>query len=157
MFNLVIQPLREHPAQCHQAALWFSQKWGVPLAAYEESIRQCLAQQTGVPQWYLVLDDKAHILAGAGVIDNDFHNRQDLSPNLCALFVEERCRQQKIARKLLDFIRADFSAMGVEMLYLITDHADFYERCGWNFYTTVTGEDGEELRLYTATTTHLED
>lgn len=127
------------------------------MAAYEESILQCLAQQTGVPQWYLVLDDEAHILAGAGVIENDFHNRRDLSPNLCALFVEERFRQQKIARRLLDFIRADFSAMGIDTLYLATDHTDFYERCGWNFHTTATGEDGEALRLYTAITTHSED
>ena len=29
-------------------------------------------------------------ISGAGVIENDFHDRKDLTPNLCALFVEER-------------------------------------------------------------------
>ena len=39
--------------------------------------------------------------AGAGVISNDFHNRRDLAPNLCALFVEPAYRRQGIARRLL--------------------------------------------------------
>ena len=28
-------------------------------------------------------------IAGAGVVDNDFHDRVDLTPNVCALFVEK--------------------------------------------------------------------
>lgn len=33
-----------------------------------------------IPNWFI---------AGAGVIENDFHNRPDLTPNICALYVEE--------------------------------------------------------------------
>ena len=85
-----------------------------------------------VPQWYLLLDGET-IAGGAGVIENDFHDRPDLAPNLCALFVEPEFRGRGLARALLDAVRADLAGMGVETLYLVTDHTEFYERCGWQF------------------------
>ena len=50
-----------------------------------------------VPRWYLVIDEKDEIVAGAGIIDNDFHDRPELTPNLCALYVEESWRGRGIA------------------------------------------------------------
>ena len=82
----------------------------------------------GVPQWY-VIDDDGRILAGAGVIENDFHERKDLAPNLCALFVEQDVRGQGLARELLRQIRTDIGGLGVSDLYLVTDHTAFYEKC----------------------------
>lgn len=40
------------------------------------------------------------IVAGLGVIENDFHNRKDLAPNVCAVYTEEDCRCKGIAGKL---------------------------------------------------------
>ena len=91
---------------------------------------------------------RQRIVAGTGVIDNDYHDRKDLAPNLCALYVEADCRRQGIARALLDAVRADMREMGVSPLYLLTDHTQFYEKCGWSFYTMVRGDDGSPERLY---------
>ena len=44
-----------------------------------------------------------------GVIDNDFHNRADLTPNLCALYVEPTFRHQGLAGILLTTV-GDFLA-----------------------------------------------
>ena len=43
--------------------------------------------------WNAVVED-GRIIGGLGVIENDFHDRKDLSPNVCAVYVEEdrRCR-----------------------------------------------------------------
>ena len=90
--------------------------------------------------------------AGAGVIANDFHDRKDLTPNLCALFVEPPWRGRGTAGRLLDFIRRDLGAMGIPRLYLVTDHTAFYERYGWTFLTMVTGDDHLPERMYTAPT-----
>ncbi len=64
--------LREQPEYLNAAAKWFAGKWRVPLAAYEESMQECLDNQTsdtpGVPQWYIVMNEKNEIIAGAGVI-----------------------------------------------------------------------------------------
>ena len=149
--DLPILPLRDNPALAAQAAGWFSGCWGIPEAEYRESMEQCLLRRSPVPQWYVIADG-GRLIAGAGVIENDFHDRPDLAPNLCALFVEPPWRGRGIAGRLLDFIRRDLGAMGVPRLYLVTDHTSFYERYGWTFLTMVTGDGRLPVRMYTAPT-----
>ncbi|MUS09241.1 GNAT family N-acetyltransferase, partial [Acinetobacter baumannii] len=37
-------------------------------------------------------------------------------------------------------VREDLSNQGIQTLYLITDHTEFYEKCGWRFLTLVKDE-----------------
>lgn len=140
--------LREHPELAQKAAEWFHQKWDIPLEAYTESIELCLDETHAVPQWYLAMEGDT-IVGGLGVIENDFHNRKDLAPNVCAVYVEEAFRCQGIAGMMLDFVCRDMKGYGIETLYLVTDHSSFYERYGWEFLCMVQGE-GEPLlsRMY---------
>lgn len=112
---------------------WFSLKWDVPQSAYFESMINYTEQANAVPQWYVVLDQDK-IIAGLGVIENDFHDRKDLSPNVCAIFVENEYRKQGIAGKLLNFVCEDMHTLGIDTLYLVTDHTSFYEGTIGNFY-----------------------
>ena len=98
--------------------------------------------------WYIALDgDK--IVSGMGVIENDFHDRKDLSPNVCAVFTEEEYRCQGIAGNLLNMVVEDLKSKGITPVYLVTDHTGFYERYGWEFYC-MAQDDGEPemTRLY---------
>ncbi|WP_392565370.1 GNAT family N-acetyltransferase [Utexia brackfieldae] len=147
-----IVKLTQYPAYFKTAANWFSSHWHIPAESYQDSMQISLTQPKAVPQWYMVLNQDHQIIAGAGVIDNDFHERTDLSPNLCALYVETAYRQQHIAKQLLDFIRADMAKMGFKQLYLITDHQTFYEKCGWQWLTMVQDNEGEQVRLYVTKT-----
>lgn len=140
-------PVRDWPEAKEEIALWFHERWHVPLEAYRESIRDCLARETGVPQWYVVVRG-SRIVAGCGVIENDFHERKDLAPNVCAVYVDEACRGKGIAGFLLQTVCDDMAAMGVDTLYLLTDHTGFYERYGWEFLCMVRGSDGEPSRMY---------
>lgn len=89
------------------------------------------------------------IVGGLGVIDNDFHDRKDLTPNVCAVYTEEEHRGQGIAGKLLNFVVEEMREKGISPLYLITNHTQFYERYGWEFYCMVQGDDElEQTRLY---------
>lgn len=81
------------------------------------------------------------------MIDNDFHDRKDLTPNVCAVYVLKEYRNQGIAGKLLNLVVNDMKDKGISPLYLVTNHTNFYERYGWEFYTKVNCEDGES-RLY---------
>lgn len=148
--NLV--KLRENSSLKDKAAQWFSQKWNISFEEYMESITQCIEKKSGVPQWYIILNDSQDIIAGVGVIENDFHNRKNLSPNLCALFVEQPYRNHGIARWILDFVRKDMYSLGIEKLYLVTDHTKFYEKCGWSFLTMVQDMEGIMERVYMAET-----
>ena len=146
-----IVPLRERPELAGPAAAWFHRRWGVPLEAYRESIRRAVSGPDRVPPWYVALLGGV-IVAGAGAIDNDFHDRPDLTPNLCALYVNEGCRNRGVARRMLEAVRRDLARMGVRRVYLVTDHIGFYEACGWRFLTMVRGEDGAPERMYQADT-----
>lgn len=127
---------------------WFSSKWNIPKEAYMESMDVCIKNQASVPQWYAVMDcDK--IIGGLGVIDNDFHNRKDLTPNVCAVYVEEPYRCQGIAGDMLKFVCKDMADKGIGTLYLVTDHTSFYERYGWRFLCMVQGDGETDMtRMY---------
>ena len=142
-----ILKLREHSELASEAATWFHSKWDIPAEEYAESIQECLAGKSIVPQWYVVVEDE-QIIGGIGVIENDFHNRKDLTPNVCAVYVEENYRCRGIAGKLLGFVCEDMHSFGLKTLYLITDHTDFYERYGWEFMCMVQGDDGNMIRMY---------
>ena len=84
-----------------------------------------------------------------GVIENDFHDRKDLTPNICAVYTEEAYRCKGIAGRLLDMTVRDMKSIGITPIYLVTDHTAFYERYGWEFLCMVQG-DGEPnmTRMY---------
>ncbi len=146
--NYDIIKIRENAHLVDRCATWFNRKWGIPKEAYLESMNECINNECAVPQWYVAVDNE-NIIGGLGVIENDFHNRPDLAPNVCAVYVEEEYRKQGIAGELLNFVVEDMKFFSVSPLYLLTDHMGFYERYGWEFYCYALG-DGEEKesRMY---------
>ena len=139
--------LREAAEMRQEAANWFHEKWGVPTEAYLECMDEYLNGETEYG-WYLCLDGK-RIVGGLGVIDNDFHDRKDLFPNVCAVYTEEVYRRQGISGKLLDMVVEDMRSKGITPIYLVTDHVGFYERYGWEFFCMAQGEgEPEPTRLY---------
>ena len=139
--------LRERPELKDDAAQWFHQKWGVPVDAYLACMDAYLANKTEYG-WYLCLDgDK--IIGGMGVIQNDFHDRKDLAPNVCAVYTEEDYRCRGIAGHLLNMVVEDMRGKGISPLYLVTDHVGFYERYGWEFLCMVQGNGEPDMtRMY---------
>ncbi len=138
--------LRERPEITDAAAQWFHEKWGVDKGAYLECMQAYLGGSTE-NGWYICLDgDK--IIAGLGIIENDFHERKDLSPNVCAVYTESEYRKKGIAGKLLNMAVEDMRSKGITPLYLVTDHTGFYERYGWEFLCMVQGSDPEPTRMY---------
>ena len=132
--------LRERSDLKQFAAEWFNSKWGVPTEAYLACMDAYLCAETEYG-WYLCLDgDK--IIGGLGVIENDFHNRPDLTPNICAVFTEEEYRGQGVAGRLLDMAVEDLRLRGISPVYLLTDRVGFYEKYGWEFLCMAQG-DGE--------------
>ena len=147
MFSYNYITLRQRPELTDVAAEWFCSKWKVPKEAYLECMNAYLKKATELG-WYLCMDGEK-IVGGLGVIENDFHNRKDLSPNICAVYTEESHRKKGIAGNLLNMAVEDLREKGISPVYLLTDHTGFYERYGWEFFCTANG-DGEdyESRMY---------
>ena len=139
--------LRDKPDLKNKAAEWFHGNWGVPKEAYLECMNDYLNNETEYG-WYLCLDGEK-IVGGLGVIENDFHDRKDLKPNVCAVWTSEEYRKQGIAGNLLNLVVEDMRAKGITPLYLVSDHIGFYERYGWEFLCMAQGDDEPEMtRVY---------
>ena len=139
--------LRERPDLEQAAAEWFHGKWGVPKDAYLECMEAYLhrAAEYG---WYLCLNG-GRIVGGLGVVENDFHDRKDLSPNVCAVYTETEFRGRGIAGRLLNMAVADLKSKGISPVYLVTDHVGLYERYGWEFLCMVREKSKQErTRMY---------
>lgn len=140
--------LADRPEIKEQAAQWFHEKWQIPLEAYLESMEESLTDKGPVPQWYVAVEG-GRIIGGMGVIENDFHDRKDLTPNVCAVYTEEDRRGRGVAGALLNDVCEDMKKRGIDTLYLLTDHDSFYERYGWEFLCMVQGDGEPEMsRMY---------
>ena len=144
---MIFISLRERPDLKDRAAEWFHSKWGVPKDAYLSCMDEYLSGITEFG-WYLCLECD-RIVGGLGVIENDFHDRKDLSPNVCAVYTEPDQRCRGIAGTLLSMAVEDLRVRGVSPVYLVTDHIGFYERYGWEFLCMVQGDGEPDLtRMY---------
>ena len=139
--------LREAPERMTDAAKWFSSQWRVPKSAYLACMDAYLKNLTEYG-WYLCICDN-RIVGGLGVIENDFHDRKDLTPNICAVYTEEAHRRRGIAGCLLTMAVEDLRSKGISPVYLLTDHIGFYERYGWEFFCFAMGDgEDEPSRVY---------
>ena len=133
--------IMDNPELKRESAKWFHEKWGIPTKTYEKSMEMSMESEGAIPQWYVVKNGN-YIVGGAGVIENDFHDRKDLTPNICSVYVEKLWRGQGIAGNLLNFICKDMRLKGMDTLYLITDLHSFYEKYDWKYLCNVQ-EEGE--------------
>lgn len=138
----------DKPELMATASRWFSAKWGIPAELYLKSMEDSLEEGADVPKWYVALSEGS-IIGGLGVIENDFHDRKNLRPNVCAIYVEEGYRGKGLAGKLLEYACDDMARRGIDTLYLLTDHESFYEKYGWQFLCMARGDGEEEpSRMY---------
>lgn len=147
MKNYIFTTLRQHPELKDKAATWFSLKWNIPAKEYLKCMEEYLDGKSEYG-WYLCLDEDK-IIGGLGVIDNDFHERKDLTPNICAVYIEDNYRCKGIAGNLLNLAVIDLRNKGISPVYLVTDHIGFYERYDWKFLCLVQCKrDSNKSRLY---------
>ena len=108
----------------------------------------CLEKKGPIPQWYLAVTEEGEIAGGMGVIENDFHTRPDLTPNVCAVYVEPAFRGKGLVRRMMENLCRDMAQMGQTDLFLLTDHTRFYEKLGWQFQEMVQENGGDFARCY---------
>ena len=144
--HLEFSSIKNKPELIEKAASWFSSKWNVPKETYLECMSEYVNGKTKLG-WFIFLD-KNKIVGGLGVIENDFHERKDLSPNICAVYVEEAYRNNGIAGILLNKAVEDLKANNISPVYIITDHIGFYERYGFKFLAMTKCDDGVVSKIY---------
>ena len=123
--------IKDNPEYKEQFIEYFVLRW-----ASEDSTNvyiDCISnasRKDSIPNWYLLLDDNI-IVGCAGLISNDFISRMDLTPWLCALYIEEEYRGLAYGSLLIEKIKEDTLKLGYDYLYLCSDHVGYYEHYGF--------------------------
>lgn len=140
--------LRENPGELERFIAFFSSHWQNEVL-YRDCMTACLATDSPLPQWYLLLDSgNGAVIGGAGLITNDFNARMDLWPWLCALFIEIPYRGQSLGSRLIAHLKKETARLGFSNLYLVTDHIGYYEKYGFRFIGATSDPFGGSSRIY---------
>lgn len=151
MAAIEIIDLIQRPELADAAADYLASKWAVPRQAYVDSIAESLVAPDALPRWCLLLEGGA-IIGSYGLIQNDYIDRTDLWPWLCALYVEPPHRDRGLGSRLLADGKARAARLGYPKLYLATDHIGYYERYGFVHIGSGRHPDGDTSRVYQADT-----
>lgn len=139
--------IRENPHYLEQGIEYFASKWNVGRKVYEESITDSITTSSSLPRWYLMLKSD-EIIGSYGLIQNDFIDRIDLFPWLCALYVEKNERGKQLGAKLLEHGRIEAAKLGYKKIYLCTDHDRYYEKYNWRYIGNGVHPGGTKSRIY---------
>ncbi len=145
--DIKIIGVREKKEYIEKAIDYFTEKWSIDRRIYEDCISNSVTTQSPLPRWFLMLNSD-EIIGSYGLIMNDFISRQDLYPWLCALYVEEKYRGERLGAKLLEHGRVESAKLGYKKLYLSTEHKGYYERYGWVYIGHGFHPWGEGSQIY---------
>ena len=141
--------LRKSPEIKTELTSYLQDKWGTDESneVYRDCLEHALSPKLASPMWY-ALKDGDKIIGCAGLVTNDFISRMDLTPWLCALFIDEAYRGKKLSQLLIDQIKQDTKELGDQKLYLSTHHNGLYEKIGFEYIGDGFHPWGESSRVY---------
>ena len=145
-----IVSIRDENELAEEAIDYFASKWGIDRSEYEKSIYDCMNTSRELPRWYLMLDQRKRIIGSYGLIQNDFVDRIDLFPYLCALYIEKDIRGNSLGSVLLEHAKKEVGSLGFKKIYLCTDHIGYYEKYGWLYIGQGHHHWGDISRIYEA-------
>ncbi|OAB45530.1 GCN5 family acetyltransferase [Paenibacillus glacialis] len=146
--GIQIVNLAEHKEYFETVCQWLWKQWASDKPI--EFVRYAVlhnSQIDRVPMTFVALDGEEPV----GTVSfwmNDLSCRQDLSPWLASLYVDEEQRGKGIARELQNRVIEEATKLGYSDLYLITTHDDYYERFGWNFIEKAPKLSGDFTKIY---------
>ncbi|AHG19259.1 GNAT family acetyltransferase [Chania multitudinisentens RB-25] len=147
MFRIV--HLADYPQHQQQVIDWQWQAFGSDNSrAFFASIVESSLRRDGLPVTFIaLLGDK--LVGTVGLWRCDLISRQDLTPWLAALYVDESQRGSGLGLQLQQFVQDYSQQAGFHELYLYADFSGYYERHGWQYIGEALDYPDRPVRLYT--------
>lgn len=115
--------------------------------AFFESVVLSSLRGADLPQTFIALEGET--LAGTvGLWRCDLISRQDLTPWLAALYVDEGFRSRGLGQELQSFLLEHSRRSGFSELYLYAEFTGYYERFGWKYIGDALDYPDKPVRIY---------
>lgn len=140
--------LADYPQHQQQVIDWQWQAFGSENSrAFFASVVKSSLRHEGLPITFIALQgDK--LVGTVGLWRCDLISRQDLTPWLAALYVDESQRGGGLGLQLQQHVQ-DFSRQaGFKELYLYSEFTGYYERHGWNYMTEALDYPDRTVKIY---------
>ncbi|RJT39457.1 GNAT family N-acetyltransferase [Rahnella woolbedingensis] len=140
--------LTERPEFAEAVTDWQWQAFGSENSRefFSSVVKSCLTG-ADLPQTFIALDGER--LAGTvGLWRCDLISRQDLTPWLAALYVDEPYRSRGLGQQLQKFVLEHSRRSGFRELYLYAGFTGYYERFGWKYIGDALDYPDKPVRLY---------
>ena len=125
--------LSDRPEFKEQVTDWLWQAFGSENSRdFFASVVQSSLSGADLPQTFIALEGET--LAGTvGLWRCDLISRQDLTPWLAALYVDEEFRSKGLGQQLQAFVLEQSRRSGFREVYLYAEFTGYYERFGWQY------------------------
>jgi predicted N-acetyltransferase YhbS len=128
---ITISYLADFPEHHPQVTNWLWQAFGnAQSRAFFDSIVVSSLKKSGLPVTFIARDGD-RLVGTVGLWRSDLLSRQDLTPWLAALYVDEAYRGRGIGQQLQAHGVEVARQSGFETLYLYATFRGYYERHGW--------------------------
>jgi len=148
--KITIENLADNIEYLEEVAMWCWEEWDRAKGASLEDViyrtRHSICKDK-IPMTYIAKHDEK-LVGTVSIWQNDLISRQDLTPWIAALYIKKEYRGKGIGTLLQEKCIQVVSELGFEKLYLITDHENYYEKCGWKFLELAPLGNGKETRIY---------
>lgn len=143
-----IEFLADHPQFERQVTDWQWQAFGSHNSReFFASIVKSSMKKQGLPLTFVALRD-GEILGTVGLWRCDLISRQDLTPWLAALYIDEAHRDAGLGQRLQQFVLEYSRQAGFGDLYLYATFSGYYERQGWEYIGDALDYPDKPVRLY---------
>ncbi|WP_431225218.1 GNAT family N-acetyltransferase [Serratia sp. L9] len=141
--------LADYPQHQQQVIDWQWQAFGGDNSrAFFASVVASSMRHEGLPITFIALQGDKPV-GTVGLWRCDLISRQDLTPWLAALYVEENQRGSGLGVQLQQYVQEHCRNAGFEQLYLYADFSGYYERYGWQYIGDALDYPDRPVRLYT--------
>lgn len=140
--------LTERPEFAEAVTDWQWQAFGSENSRefFASVVKSCLTG-ADLPQTFIALDGDT--LAGTvGLWRCDLISRQDLTPWLAALYVDDAYRSCGLGQKLQEFVLEQSLSSGFREVYLYAEFTGYYERFGWEYIGDALDYPDKPVRVY---------
>lgn len=145
---MIIAPLYHYPQYAGQVTDWLWQAFGPeqPRAFFADIVAHSLTPGA-LPLTFIALEDET-LLGTVGLWRCDLISRQDLTPWLAALYIDEPARGKGLSGLLQQHVTDAAREYGFEALYLYSACRDYYERFGWGYIGDALDYPDKTVHLY---------